>query len=77
MNEKIDVQNVIKVLQAELSEKQLENAVLKAQVITYQQAEQKTQNTAEKEPAKEQTTEKSEENKPVQLDPSFDNKDGE
>lgn len=76
MNEKIDAQNVIKALQAELSEKQLENAVLKAQVIAYQQAEQKTQKPTEKEPAKEDV-EKSEEDKPAQLDPSFDNKDGE
>ena len=73
MNEKIDAQNVIKALQAELSEKQLENAVLKAQLVAYQQAEQKP---TEKEPAKE-TVEKSEEDKPAQLDPNFDNKDGE
>ena len=76
MNEKIDAQNVIKALQAELSEKQLENAVLKAQVIAYQQAEQKAQKTAEKEPTKE-TVEKPEEDKPAQLDPNFENKDGE
>lgn len=76
MNEKFDAQNVIKALQAELSEKQLENAVLKAQVIAYQQAEQKAQKSAEKEPAKEDV-EKSEEDKPAQLDPNFDNKDGE
>lgn len=74
MDKKIDAQNVIKALQAELSEKQLENAVLKAQLVAYQQAEQKTQKPTEKEPAKEDV-EKPEEDKPAQLDPNFDNKD--
>lgn len=77
MNKKIDAQNVIKALQEELSEKQLENAVLKAQLVAYQQAEQATKKVDEKKPAKENVEKpESEEDKPAQLDPNF-NKDGE
>ncbi|PEH04051.1 hypothetical protein CP356_06680 [Lactobacillus sp. UMNPBX5] len=74
MNEKINANDVIKALQQELSDKQLENAILKAQLVTYQQTGQKD---TEDKPAKEDVT-KPEQDQPAQIDPNFANtKDGE
>ena len=74
MNEKINANDVIKALQQELSDKQLENAILKAQLVTYQQANQKD---TEDKSAKEDVT-KPEQDQPAQIDPNFANaKEGE